>query len=571
MLIPIQAESKSAPLRILVASTAIALSLATTVLQAQPLDADLKNDATEPNNVLTYGMGYNAQRFSPLTAINKDSIDKLVPVWSLALESEAGEVGQPLVMDGVMYVADADWTVAIEAVAGRQLWRTPTYFDRDSVITACCGISNRGVALYRGLVLRGTLDAHIVALDQKTGAEVWKTKVAEWRQGYTITSAPLVANGVLITGMSGADFGTRGFLDGYDPMTGKHLWRRYTTAAPDEPGGDTWTVPEAYKTGGASTWLTGSYDPELDLVYWGTGNTGPWNPDFRGGDSLYAASVIAVRPQTGELVWHYQFTPNDMFDYDAVGELILAELAIEGEQRKVIVQLNKNGFAYVLDRADGKLLAANPYAKMNWATHVDLNTGRPVETKLTESLRAGNQEVLWPSSRGAKNWAHAAFNPQTGLVYANTIELSSTYRTADPGPVKLGQWWIGATEFRYLYTEGAVHGHMEAIDPLSGKARWRVPVRDRYNLSSMLATASGLLFTGRHTGEFIALDADTGKQLWQFRVSSGVNASPVTWAYEGRQFVTVLAGLGGAAAGLVSRVGGGVPRGGSVWTFALSE
>lgn len=539
-------------------------------VSATPLDLDLNQDADEPNNVLTYGMGYNAQRFSSLSQIDKTNISKLVPVWSLALESQAGEVGQPMVLDGVMYVADADWTVAIDAISGKQLWRTPTYFNPDAAIAACCGVSNRGVALYKGLVIRGTLDAHLVALDQKTGKQIWKTKVAEWKESYTITSAPLIAKGILITGMSGADFGTRGFIDGYDPMTGEHLWRRHTTAGPDEPGGETWTIKGAYKTGGASTWITGSFDPALDLVYWGTGNTGPWNPKFRGGDSLYAASVLALRPSTGELVWHYQFTPNDMFDYDAVGEFILADLEMDGQQRQVIVQLNKNGFVYVLDRATGELLQAKPYAKINWASHVDLKTGRPVESDVAASLRAGNNEVLWPSFRGGKNWAHAAFNPQTGLLYANTIHLSSSYRISDPGPVKLGKWWIGATEFKFHYNKGTVHGHMQAIDPLTGKAKWSVPVQDRYHLSSMLATATGLLFTGTHTGEFIALDADDGKQLWQFRVSSGVNASPITWAYQDKQYVTVLSGLGGAAAGLVARVGGGVPRGGAVWTFALS-
>lgn len=553
---------------------ALAALLATspvTTAGERPSDDDLRADANEPNEVLTYGMGYSAQRYSALTRIDKHNVARLAPAWALALENEAGEVGQPLVMDGVMFVADARWTVAIDAVSGRQLWRTPTNVDPDAAIAACCGVSNRGVALYKGLVLRGTLDAWLVALDQETGAEVWRTQVADWKQGYTITGAPLLAHGVVITGMSGADFGTRGFLDGYDPLTGERLWRRYTTAAPGEPGGETWTVENAYLTGGASTWLTGSYDPQLDLVYWGTGNTGPWNPNFRGGDSLFAASVIAVRPTTGELAWYYQFTPDDMFDYDAVGEFILAELDIGGTRRKVIVQLNKNGFVYVLDRANGTLLSAQAYAKTNWATHVDLKTGRPVETPVAASLRAGNKEILWPSFRGAKNWAHAAFSPRTGLLYANTIQLSSTYRISDPGPTRLGQWWIGATEFKYLYEDGAVHGHMEAIDPLTGQARWRVPVQDRYNLSSMLVTASGLLFTGRHTGEFIALDADTGEELWMFRVGSGINSSPITWARDGRQYVTVLVGLGGAGAGLVAKVGGGVPRGGSVWTFAVPQ
>ena len=281
-----------------VAGAAIALPLS-----AQTLD-DLKTDGKNTDNVLTYGMGYSQQRYSPLDKVNKGNVKNLAPVWSTGLENEFGEQAQPLIYNGVMYISNAKWTVAIDALSGKQIWRTPVDFVPETPRVVCCGVSSKGVALYDGKVYRTTLDAHVVALDQKTGKELWKTKVIDWTEGYSMTVAPLVANGVVITGMSGAEFGIRGFISGWDPATGKELWRRHTTAAPGEKGGDTWGNDKAHLNGGGSTWITGSYDPELDLVYWGTGNAGPWNPGYRKGDNLYTTSVIAVRPKTGEIVWH---------------------------------------------------------------------------------------------------------------------------------------------------------------------------------------------------------------------------------------------------------------------------
>ena len=260
------------------------------------------------------------------------------------------------------------------------------------------------------------------ALDQKTGKQVWKTKIAEWKEGFSITGAPLIANGVVMTGISGAEFGVRGFIDGLDPQTGKQVWRRYTIPAPGEKGSETWPKDDSWKRGGGSTWVTGSYDPELDLMYWGTGNAAPYNPAVRPGDNLYTASILAVRPKTGEIVWHYQVAPNEIYDWDTVWEIILAEVKVDGLPRKVAMQMNRNGFLYVLDRATGELLSAKPFTKVNWATHVDMKTGRPVESEESKKLRAGQQIQLYPSIRGGKNWMHAAFNPNTGLLYANTNE-----------------------------------------------------------------------------------------------------------------------------------------------------
>ncbi len=538
---------------------------------AQTLD-DLKNDGKNTDNVLTYGMGYGQQRYSPLDKVNKGNVKRLAPVWSTGLENEFGEQAQPLIHNGVMYISNAKWTVAIEALSGKQLWRTAVDFVPETPRVVCCGVSNKGVALFNGRVFRTTLDAHVVALDQKTGKELWKSKVIDWKDGYSMTVAPVVANGVVITGMSGAEFGIRGFISGWDPETGKELWRRHSTAAPNEKGGNTWPDEKSHLNGGGSTWITGSYDPDLDLVYWGTGNAGPWNPNYRKGDNLYTASVIAVRPKTGEIVWHYQFIPNEFYDYDAVSELILGELPFGGQQRKVVMQLNRNGFAYVLDRADGKLLAANPYGKVTWATHVDLATGRPVESEIAMKIRAGEEQEFWPSLVGTKNWQHAAFNPKTGLLYANTIHMFSKYKLL---PVEVpkpgsGARYVGA-QFTVANAPNEPKGFIEAIDPLTGKAKWKIPLNDHANWSAMLATGGGLLFTGRHTGEFQALDADTGETLWQFQTSSGVNSMPITWTHEGRQYVTVLSGLGGLGVRFARDPVKNVPLGGSVWTFAVPQ
>jgi len=532
---------------------------------------ELNNDGKNTDNVLTYGMGYNQNRYSPLREINKQNVKRLVPMWSLSLENEFGEQAQPLVYNGVIYVSNVKWTVAIDALTGKQLWRTAVDFPPETPRVVCCGVSNKGVALYEGKVFRTTLDAYVVALDQKTGKQIWKQKAAEWKEGYSQTLAPLVANGVLVTGISGAEFGIRGFIDGWDPDTGKHLWRRYTTAGPDEKGHETWEPRETYLTGGGSTWITGSYDPELDLMYWGTGNAGAWNSANRRGDNLYTASVLAMRPKTGEIVWHYQFTPNDTFDWDAVWELILADIDVAGQKRKVVMQLNRNGFLYVLDRTDGRLISAKPYGRINWATHVDMATGRPVESEEAKKLRAGKPIDMWPSIRGAKNWPHAAFNPTTGLLYANTIHQYSTYSYAELAPYKPGMRYQGTTNTYPPVNKGDLVGHIEAIDPLTAKPKWRVPLQDFQNWTAILATGGGLLFNGRSTGEFFAMDADTGEMLWTFQTSSGVNAMPITWTQKGRQYVTVLSGLGGLYGTAGRQYLAQVPLGGSVWTFALPQ
>ena len=560
-------------MKLLATASAVLLSAATTVA-AQTLD-ELKNDgqlndALKTDNVLTYGMGYHQQRYSPLNQINPGTIKRLVPVWSLSLDNNWGEQAQPIVYNGVMYVTNARHTVAIDVGSGKQLWKHTLDWPADTPRVVCCGVSNKGAALYNGRIYRTTLDAHVLALDAKTGKELWKTKVAEWKDGVSLTLAPLIANGVLVIGNSGAEFGVRGFIDGYDTDSGKQLWRRYTIPARGEKGNETWPQDNnAWEIGGGSAWITGSYDPQLDLMYWGIGNPAPWASQSRAGDNLYTSSVLALRPKTGEIVWHYQFTPNDAYDYDACWELILAELKVNGKMRKVAMQLNRNGFLYVLDRATGELISAKAYEKINWASHVDMKTGRPVETEIAKSIREMKATEHWPSTRGAKNWQHAAFNPKTGLLYANTLHEGRMYKHLETKPYERGQRYQFIENLPLPRAADQPVGHIEAIDPLTAEKKWRVPLMDFQIWSAMLASGE-LLFTGKETGEFIALDAATGKQLWQFQTGSGVNAMPVTYTYKGKQYVTVLSGIGGLYWNTNrERLKDIVPQGGSVWTFAL--
>ena len=305
-------------------------------------------------------------------------------------------------------------------------------------------------------------------------------------------------------------------------------------------------------------------------MYWGTGNAAPWATKERPGDNLYTASMLAMRPKTGEIVWHYQFTPNDAYDYDANWELILADRAVDGKQRNVVMQMNRNGFLYVLDRATGELLKANPFEKVNWASHVDLKTGRPVETDVAAKLRGGGQIEMWPSTSGCKNWPHAAYSPLTGLLYANTIHQSRMYRHTEIKPLVKGQRYQFIENLPIAEKPGEPLGHIDAVDPLTGKQKWRVPLMDNQIWSPMLATGVNLLFTGKETGEFIALNAENGRQVWQFQTGSGVNAMPATFTHKGQQHVTILSGIGSLYWNQNrERLKDTVPQGGSVWTFAL--
>jgi alcohol dehydrogenase (cytochrome c) len=569
---PPRTAYQGATLMKMLASAACVVLLLGAGASAQTLD-DLKKDGNggSTDNILTYGMGYHQQRYSPLKEINKQTVKRLVPVWNLSLDNNWGEQAQPIVYNGVMYVTNAKATVAIDVATGKQIWKQTLDWPPETPRVVCCGVSNKGAAIYNGKVFRTTLDAHVIAYDAKDGKELWKSKAAEWKEGFSLTVAPLIANGVLVTGISGAEFGIRGFIDGWDPETGKHLWRRYTIPARGEKGNDSWPQNNnAWEVGGGSSWITGSYDPELDLMYWGIGNPAPWASQSRDGDNLYTSSVLAMRPTTGEIVWHYQFTPNDAYDYDACWELINADIDVGGQKRKVIMQLNRNGFLYVIDRTNGKLLAANAFEKVNWASHVDNETGRPVETEIAKSIRDMKATEHWPSTRGGKNWPHAAFNPQTGLLYANTLHEGRMYKHLETKPFKVGERYMFIENLPLPRAADEPLGHMEAIDPLTAQKKWRTPLMDFQIWSAMLATGGGLLFTGKETGEFIAVDVDTGKVVWQFQTGSGINAMPVTYTHQGRQYVTVLSGIGGLYWNIArEQLKDKVPQGGSVWTFAL--
>ena len=531
---------------------------------AQTTDELLNDRNTE--NVLTHSMGYARWSYSPLDQINTSNIKRLVPIWSTSVMNDLGELAAPVIYNGVMYVINGKWTFALDVATGRQIWRTPVVLEPE---TRGAPINRGAPVLFNGKLFRVTFDNHVVALDMKTGQQLWKQKFAERKEGYFATGAPIVANGVLISGMAGGESTTRGFLDAWDPEAGQKLWRRYTIPSPGEPGSETWPKhSDAWMYGGGPTWRSGSYDPELDLVYWGTGNAEPYDPRPRGAlDSLFTSSVLAIRPKTGELVCYFQYTPNDVYDVDGTDEQVLADLRIDGQQRKVMIQANKNGFLYVLDRTNCKLIAAHPYTQVNWATHIDLKTGVPVLTDVYKRFAAGDEVQIYPS-RGT-NAVPIAFDPHTELIYASTWNVPRIQKLAPPSgkPQVIGAGSTGIMSRNPPIRPGDVLGHFIALDPLTGQKKWEVPLTDLPSSAGMLVTGGGLVFTGLLTGEFIALDEATGKTLYQFKTGSSINATAITYTHNGRQFVTIASGRGGT---LASRyTADKVPTGGSIWTFAL--
>lgn len=551
---------------------AFAMAAAAGSAAAQSL-ADLRNDAATPGDVTTYGMGWAQQRYSPLRQIHTGNVRRLVPVWNLSLNHTANASTQPLVVDGTMYLTMHDATVAVDAVSGRQKWRTPVKLPADINAYLCCGIQSRGMAMMDGVLYRTTIDAQVVAMNAADGKTLWTQQAADYKNGYSMTHAPLIAGNVLITGISGGEYGARGFLDGWDLKTGEKKWRRFTTAGPGEKGADTW-APGRYEHGGATTWLTGTYDPELDLVYWGTGNGGPWNPATRGGDSLYVGSVLALRPATGEIVWHYQFSPGDPYDYDGTNELVLGEIPVGGRATKVLMQANRNGYFYVLDRTSGKLLSAAPFArKINWASGIDMATGRPIDTPMTAMVRKTEQMndfiEVWPSAFGGKNWMPMSFDPQRRVAYFNTVNLGMKIKYVQQQRPPQPTWYLGLELGGFVPPDDGMRGSLVAWDPATGRKLWEATSKAPY-WSGVLSTAGGLVFTGAQTGEFMAFDAKTGRKLWQFQTGSGITGLPIVWERNGKQYVTVTSGAAtvyGALAGDPELAN--VVPGSSLWTFAL--
>ena len=545
--------------------------------------------AENADNWLGHGNDYREQRYSQLDQINDDTVENLGLAWSFDTEFNRGLEATPIVVDGVMFVT-GNWSVvyALDAKTGKRLWKYDPEVPREWAKMACCDVVNRGVAVYQGKVIFGTLDARLIALDAATGEKHWEVQAADIKQyPYTITGAPRVFKDKVIIGNGGAEYGVRGFVSAFDVHTGQELWRFYTVPGNPADGfenealeraADTWTG-EWWKMGGGGTvWDSIVYDPELDQLYIGVGNGSPWNHKIRspeGGDNLYLSSIVALNPDTGEYLWHYQQTPGESWDFTATQHIMLADMEWQGETRKVLWQAPKNGFFFIVDRSNGKLLSAEPYARVNWATHYDMETGRPVETE--RARYQDKPEFIRPSSMGAHNWHPMAYSPKTGLVYIPAIDALFKYGDAENYLHQWGHWNLGIPLeqdaapnhiLAQLMLRQVTTGSLLAWDPVTQSAAWSVPYQRPWN-GGVLATAGNLVFQGTAKGEFRAYRADTGEQLWAFDARTAIIAAPVSYTVQGEQYVTVLAGQGGAF-GLVAgyEQEGGIPPS-RVLTFKL--
>ncbi len=495
----------------------------------------LLNAESEPGNWLTYSGQYSSQRFSRLDEINDTNAKHLEVKWVRQLKTLANVETSPIVVDGIMYVTTADNVLmALDAKTGLPFW---TYnYALPSQLTLCCLKQNRGVAILGDTVYMGTLDAHLVAVDAKTGNLRWDTKVADNMAGHSLTSAPLVVKDMVIIGVAGGEYGISGFIDAYDAGTGVLRWRRSTIPGPGEPGHDSWEG-DSWKTGGAPAWMTGSFDPELNLLYWGTGNPGPdWNGEDREGDNLYSDSMLALDADTGEIKWHFQFTPHDVHDWDACQVPILIDSEFGGKQRKLLLLGNRNAFFYVLDRVTGEFLLAEAFAKQTWAKGID-STGRPELLPNTFPTPEGN--VVYPAVQGAANWWSPSYSPDTGLFYLMAFDGASNYFTGD-SDYHEGELFVGSFPEMHEPNDSYVSA-VRAIDPATGKLRWEHVVKAR-STSGILSTAGNLVFGGTVEGNFFALNATTGEDLWHRRFGGWIHAAPVSYTVDGKQRVTIAVG-----------------------------
>ncbi len=510
------------------------------LLAAAPAEAQVTNDMlvradARPGDWTMYSGQYHNQRFSRLTEIDRSTVDGLELAWVRQLDTLGQVQTSPLVVDGVMYVTTPENEVlALDAATGQVFW---SYLHPlEDVLTLCCGKQSRGVAMLGNTLYLATMDARLVALDAPTGNVVWNTKVANPLDGYSLTAAPLVVNDLVITGIAGGEFGIRGFVDAYDAKTGARRWRTYMIPGEGEPGNDTWEA-DSWTTGGASTWQTGAYDPALNLVYWGVGNPGPdWNGETREGDNLYSDSVVAMDGDTGEIRWHFQFTPHDVHDWDACQTPVLVDTMWEGQPRKLMYWANRNAFFYVLDRETGEFLSAFEYAEQTWAERID-EQGRPVRVPDMEPSREGR--FVAPEVGGASNWWSPSYSPETALFYTMAYDGGAIYYAAD-AEYEPGKLFVGGSYTRAKPVD-EYHSAIRAIDPTTGARRWEFPVRAK-SMSGVMATAGGLVFTGTVTGNFIALDAETGADLWRRPLGGEIIAAPMTYLSNDRQHVTIAAG-----------------------------
>jgi alcohol dehydrogenase (cytochrome c) len=521
----------------------------------------LRGARSEPHNWLTYYGAYDGQRFSTLDQINTSNVRTLKPAWVF----QTGVIGlvanpatysfeaAPIVVDGVMYVSGWDGYVwALNAADGTLLWQYRHAIPLD--VPLCCGNVNRGVAVIRGKVLFVTQNGQIVALNATNGQPAWQQTFADVRAGESATLAPLVVKNLVIVGSSGAEYGVRGHIDAFDVETGRRVWRRYNVPKPGEPGSDSWGNDQAWARGGGTAWVTGTYDPELDLVYWGTGNPGPdFDGSVRPGNNLYTSAVVAFDPDDGSLRWHYQWTPHDVWDYDGVNENIL----FDAGGRRLLAHFDKNGYLFVLDRTNGSLVRATRFARATWGD-IDGATGH---VTVQRSPTPDGTHVC-PGPAGAKEWPHASYNPGTGLLYTPVVEVCGTYKLKPTEFAESMPYWGGEVAL-----DKENWGHVKAFDPLTGREVWswrsEHPV-----VASILTTAGNLVFAGEANGYFNAFDARTGELLWRFQTGSGIHSNPVTYSVNGKQYIAVPTGWGGWVEGYAPEMYG-APRGTALIVFAL--
>jgi alcohol dehydrogenase (cytochrome c) len=514
---------------------ALAALLAAAPIEAQVPAERLQAARADSASWLTYSGDLGGQRYSPLRQINARNVGALRPAWIYQAMTPGVIQASPLVVDGIMYLTEFQGhVVALDARSGRVLWRYGQVLP-EQLLTLGFGPTNRGVAIIDSTLFVGAPDARLVALDARSGAVRWIAPVADNALGYAITAAPLAVGQLVIVGISGAEAGIRGFLDAYDARTGERRWRFYTIPGAGEPGVDTWGG-ESYRTGGGSTWVTGSYDPELNLLYWGTGNPGPlWNGDSRPGDNLYTCALVALDAATGALRWHFQFTPHDTHDWDATEIPVLLDGVVKGTRRRLVTMANRNGFYYVLDRVTGEYLSGTPYIQQTWASGLDAK-GRPIVRPNSAPTPEGTD--VTPNLHGATNWFSPSYSPRTGLFYVASRQMSSRYYKY-PVSYTPGHYFLGGGESEY--GGDSARGAVKALDPTTGAVRWSFPLFSP-PWAGLLSTGGNLVFGGTNEGVFYALDATSGNPLWHFQTGAVINANPVSFAAEGKQYVAIAAG-----------------------------
>jgi|TARA_B100000795_G_scaffold269832_1_gene260617 alcohol dehydrogenase (cytochrome c) len=495
----------------------------------------LVNAESEPENWMMYSGTLDSQRYSRLDQINTNNVTELEMKWSYQIPVIDRAETVPTVVDGIMFITEAPSNLtAVDARTGRVYWRYDHELPED--LRICCGRNNRGVAILGETLFMSTLDAHLVAIDARTGNVLWDVEVADYEAGYSKTAAPLIVKDKVVTGIAGGEFGIRGFIDAYDPVTGELEWRTYAIPGPGEPGNDSWSG-DSWKTGGAATWITGSYDPDLNLIYWGTGNPGPdWNGDVRLGDNLYSDSALALNGDTGEIAWHFQFTPHDVHDYDSIQVPILADIEYQGSTRKVMMWANRNAFFYTIDRETGEFLEGEAYASQTWAQGLDPN-GRPIRVPGMAPTYEGI--LVSPPIVGATNWYSPGYSQQTGLFYVTSFDGEQEFFKRDED-YEEGERFTGGGG-RYNQPMDAFHSSIRAINPATAEIEWEFPIMPRSS-AGITTTAGGIVFTGSADGYFFALDAASGEELWHISLGARVHAAPMTYAIDGQQFVTIASG-----------------------------